>query len=119
MKGAKNLDAGWALIGTYNDPRRFLEDVREAGGGPYGSRVVMKSRIQSSPVPPADKSMWMAGLKTARFFPESGWELSLVWTPWPSPPASGTSGSARRPEAVLRPYGQQINRLLKEKTGGR
>ena len=73
MKGAKNLDAGWAFIETYNEPRRFLEDVREAGGGPYGSRVVMELKeYQSSPVPPADKSIWIEGLKTAKFFPESG-----------------------------------------------
>jgi multiple sugar transport system substrate-binding protein len=121
MKGAKNLDAGWAFIETYNEPRRFLEDVREAGGGPYGSRAVMESKeYQSSTVPPADKSIWIEGLKTAQFFPESGWELSLVVdTTAVTANVADIWFCKESPETVLRPYGQQINRLLKEKTGGR
>lgn len=121
MKGAKNPDGGWAFIEAYNDPKRFLEDVREAGGGPYGSRAVMESKeYRASPVPPADKSVWIEGLKTAQFFPEPGWELSLV-----ADTSAVTANTAdiwtckESAEAVLRPYGQQINRLLREKTGGR
>ncbi|HVG98194.1 MAG TPA: extracellular solute-binding protein [Chloroflexota bacterium] len=119
MKGARGLDGGWAFIEVYNDPKRFLEDVREAGGGPYGSRAVMESKeYQSSPVPPADKSIWVEGLKTARFFPEPGWELSLVVDTSAVTANTGDIWLCKESaEAVLRPYGQQINRLLKEKTG--
>jgi ABC-type glycerol-3-phosphate transport system substrate-binding protein len=121
MSGAKNLDAGWAFIEVFNDPKRFLQDVAEAGGGPYGSRAVMESReYRSSPVPPADKNVWIDGLKTGRFFPEPGWELSLVAdTSSVTAPIGDIWKCKESPEAVLRPYGQQINRLIREKVGGR
>ena len=121
MSGAKNLDAGWAFIELYNDPKRFLQDVVEAGGGPYGSRAIMESKeYRASPVPPIDKSVWVEGLKTARFFPEPGWELSLIAdTSAITAPIGDIWKCKESPEAVLRPYGQQINKLLKEKAGGR
>jgi ABC-type glycerol-3-phosphate transport system substrate-binding protein len=121
MKGAKNLDSGWAFIEAYNDPKRLLQDVLEAGGGPYGSRAIMESKeYRSSPVPPSDKNLWIEGLKSAKFFPEPGWELSLVAdTSAVTAPIADLWFCRENPEAVLRPYGQQINKLLKERTGGR
>ncbi|HEX2185779.1 MAG TPA: extracellular solute-binding protein [Chloroflexota bacterium] len=121
LKSAKNPEAGWAFIELYNEPARLLEEVRESGGGLYGSRVVMESReFAASPVPPADKNVWIEGLKTAKFYPEPGWELSLVVdTAAVTAPIGDIWKCKASPEAVLRPYGQQINQLLRERTGAR
>ncbi|HEU5316664.1 MAG TPA: extracellular solute-binding protein [Chloroflexota bacterium] len=121
LKGSKNPDGGWAFIEHFNDPRRMLEDVKEAGGGLYGSKVIMESKeYKASPVPPADKNVWVEGLKAARFYPEPGWELSLVVDTSAVTANTGDIWKCKAaPEAVLRPYGQQINKLLKERTGAR
>lgn len=75
---------------------------------------------KASPVPPADKNVWIEGLKAARFYPEPGWELSLVVDTSAVTVNTGDIWKCKAaPEAVLRPYGQQINKLLKERTGAR
>lgn len=120
VKGAKNPEGGWGFIEVFNEPKRLLEEVREAGGGLYGSKVIMESReYRASPVPPVDKNIWVEGLKTAKFFPEWGWELSLLADTSSVRSPIGDIWKCKESVEALRPYGQQLNKLVKERTGSR
>lgn len=69
-KKAKYPDEAWKLIEFLLSPEVRKGDVARTGEVPAQIPVANSAEFLSNPLPPADRTMWIRGLESARFFIE-------------------------------------------------